>query len=70
MKWESKYNMFENIVCQMAAIFSRPQVLTCNFVKQRCCRGAFQISEPLEKSKPTSRGFETSRDLAITRLPA
>ena len=29
-----------------------------------------QISERLEKFKPESRGFETSRDLAVRRLTA
>ena len=38
--------------------------------RQRCCRGACQISERLEKSKPESRDFETSRDLAVRRLTA
>ena len=32
--------------------------------------GACQISERLEKSKPESRGFETSRYLAVRRLSA
>ena len=32
--------------------------------------GTCQISERLEKSKPESRGFETSRDLAVRRLTA
>ena len=35
--------------------------------RQRCCRGAYQISKRLEKSKPQSRCFETSRDLAVRR---
>ena len=35
-----------------------------------CCRGTCQISEQLEKFKPESRGFETSRDLAVRRLHA
>ena len=30
-----------------------------------CCRGACQISERLEKSKPESRGFDASRDLVV-----
>ena len=34
------------------------------------CRDACQISEWLEKSKPESRGFETSRDLAERRPSA
>ena len=38
--------------------------------RQRCCRGACQISEQLKKSKPESRDFETSRDLAVRRLTA
>ena len=37
---------------------------------QRCCRGACQISERLEKAKPESRGFKTSRDLAERRPSA
>ena len=38
--------------------------------RQHCCRGASQISELLKKSKPGSRGFETSRDLAVRRPSA
>ena len=38
--------------------------------RQQCCRGTCQISERLEKFKPESRGFETSRDLAVRRLTA
>ena len=38
--------------------------------RQCCCRGACQISEQLEKSKPKSRGFETSRGIAVRRLSA
>ena len=38
--------------------------------RQRCCRGACQISERLEKSKHESRDLETSRDLAVRRLTA
>ena len=38
--------------------------------RQRCCQGACQISERLEKSKTESRGFETSRDLVVRRLTA
>ena len=38
--------------------------------RQRCCRVACQISERLEKSKPESRGFETSRDLAYSKTSA
>ena len=34
--------------------------------RQRCCRGACQISERLEKFKSESRGFKTSRDLAVS----
>ena len=37
--------------------------------RQRCCQDACQISELLEKSKPESLGFETSRDLAV-RCPS
>ena len=37
---------------------------------QRCYRSACQISERLEKSKPESRGFETSRYLRIRRPSA
>ena len=36
--------------------------------RQHCCRGACQISERCDKSHYQSRGFETSRDLAIRRL--
>ena len=35
--------------------------------RQRYCRCACQISERLKKSKPESRGFATSRDLAVRR---
>ena len=35
--------------------------------RQRCCRGAWQILELLEKYKPESRSFETTRDLAVRR---
>ena len=38
--------------------------------QRRSCRDACQISEPLEKSKSDSRGFDTSRDLAVKRRPA
>ena len=38
--------------------------------RQQLCRGTCQISERLEKFKPESRGFETSRDLAVRRLTA
>ena len=38
--------------------------------RQQRCRGTCQISERLEKSKPESRGFEASRDLAVRRLTA
>ena len=31
-------------------------------ISQPCCRGACQVSERLEKSKPESRGFEGSYD--------
>ena len=36
--------------------------------RQRCCRGACQISERYEHCNFQSRGFETSRDLAVRRL--
>ena len=39
-------------------------------IRQRCCRGTCQISGQLEKPKPTSHGFETSRDLAVRRSSA
>ena len=35
--------------------------------RQRCGRGACQISERLEKSKPESRGFEASQDPTVRR---
>ena len=35
--------------------------------RQRCCRGARQILEQLEKCKHESRGLEASRDLAVRR---
>ena len=38
--------------------------------RQRCCRGACQISERLEKSKHEYCNLETSRDLAVRRLTA
>ena len=38
--------------------------------RQQRCRGTCQISERLEKFKSESRGFETSRDLAVRRLTA
>ena len=38
--------------------------------RQQRCRGTCQISERLEKSKPESRGFETSRGLAVRHLTA
>ena len=38
--------------------------------RQQRCRGTCQISERLEMFKPESRGFETSRDLAVRRLTA
>ena len=38
--------------------------------RQRCWRGANPIAEQLEKSKPESRGFESSRDLAVRRISA
>ena len=34
-------------------------------ISQRCCLGSCQISERLEQAKSESRGFETSRDLAV-----
>ena len=37
--------------------------------RQRCCRGACPNLEWLEKSKPKSRDFEASRDLAVRRQP-
>ena len=37
---------------------------------QHSCRGASQISEWLEKSKPEPRGSDTSRDLAVRRPSA
>ena len=36
-------------------------------ISARCCRCAGRISERLEEPKPKSRGFETSRDLAVRR---
>ena len=39
-------------------------------LQQQRCRGTCQISERLEKFKSESRGFETSRDLAVRRLTA
>ena len=36
--------------------------------RQCCCRGARQISERLEKSKPEYCGFATSRNHAVRRL--
>ena len=38
--------------------------------RQHCCRDGCQISKRLKKSKHESRGFETSRDLAVRRLTA
>ena len=38
--------------------------------RQPCCWGARKILERLEKSKPESRGFESSRDLAVRRPTA
>ena len=38
--------------------------------RQRCCRCGCQISERLAKIKPQSRGFKTSRDLAVRRPSA
>ena len=36
--------------------------------RQKCCWGAFQISERLEKFKPESYGLETSWDHAVRHL--
>ena len=44
-------------------------VTLCNLAGN-CCRGAYQISERLEKSRPESRGFEISRNLAVRRPSA
>ena len=38
--------------------------------RQRCCRGACQISERYDNYNIQSRGFETSQDLAVRRLTA
>ena len=38
--------------------------------RQRCCRGACQISERYDHCIIQSRGFETSRELAVRRLTA
>ena len=38
--------------------------------RQRCCRGACQISERYDHCNIQSRGFETSRDLTVRRLTA
>ena len=38
--------------------------------RQRCCWGACQMLERLKNIKPQSRGFETSRDLAVRRPSA
>ena len=38
--------------------------------RQRCCQGACQISELLEKSEYESHGFENSWDLAAARRPS
>ena len=38
--------------------------------RQRCCRCSCQISGRMEMSNPESRGFETSRDLAVWRPSA
>ena len=38
--------------------------------RQRCCRDVCKISECLERYNNESRGFETSRDLALWRLSA
>ena len=42
----------------------------CQASRHRCCRGACQILQRLEKSKSESRGFKTSRDLTSRRPPA
>ena len=34
--------------------------------RQRCCRGACQILERMQKPKRKARGFEASRDLALS----
>ena len=39
-------------------------VTLCNLAGN-CCRGAYQISERLEKTKPDSRGFQISRDIVV-----
>ena len=39
-------------------------------VQQRCCRGACQIPDRLEMSKPEFRVLETSRDLTVRRPSA
>ena len=36
--------------------------------RQQCCRDAFQISERYDHYNTKSRGFETSRDLAVSHL--
>ena len=38
--------------------------------RQRCCKGACQIAERLERSKQESRCFEASRDLVVRRPSA
>ena len=48
---------------------SRDRVLNWSYCS-RCCRGACQISERIQKLKPETRGFDTSRDLAVRRPPA
>ena len=42
--------------------------IALQFDRQHGCRGACQIAERLEMFKHESRGFETSRDLAIRPL--
>ena len=45
-------------------------VWLCNLTGIWGFRGACQISKRLERCKYESRGFETSRDLAVRRPPA
>ena len=51
--------------CYGAKIIVSLSNLTGISSRQWCCRGACQIAERLDKSKPKSRGFEASRDLAV-----
>ena len=41
-----------------------------NLTRICCCQGSCQISGRMEMSNPESRGFETSRDLAVWRPSA